>query len=374
MSVSNDLYTDPRVDKMCNTLSNMGFEVILTGCRHRKSPTLAPRKYRTKRLSLLFQKGSLFYAELNIRLFFYLLFRPCDILVANDLDTLLPNYLVSKIRNKKLVYDSHEYFCQMVTIIHRPFVRKMWHSIERFCFPKLKHVITVSPSIAEAYQKEYGVDVKVVRNIPPKGIPEITETRHTLALPEDKMIILMQGNDISPNRGGEELLEAMPHVAKEAVLLFVGKGHSIDFLKKRTEELNLQNRVYFVNRVTPEKLFNYTYLSDIGVSLEKATSLNQAYSLPNKIFEYMKAGTPVLVSNLPERKAIVNQYQIGEIAEDFEPQTIASALNRMISDNSLYQTYKENCSLAKEQLNWENEEKVIREVYSSLSLFDTHQS
>ena len=362
MSVINDLYTDPRVDKTCLTLVNMGFEVILIGCRHRHSPALLPRAYQTRRLRLLFKRGPLFFAEFNIKLFFYLLFKRCDILTANDLDTLLPNFLISRFRRKKLVYDSHEYYCNLISVIHRPFVRKVWLSIEKFCFPKLKHVTTVCDSIAQAYQKEYGVEVKVVRNIPPKANPPITENRATLALPEDKMIVILQGNNISEDRGAEELIEAMPYV-KDAFLLIVGDGAALPALKIRVKELGIAERVVFTGRVQADLLYNYTYLADIGVSFEKGNSLSYYYSLPNKIFEYMKANTPFISSNLPERVAIVEKYNTGIIIDDLAPQIIANAINEMTENKALYQQFKANCPLAAQELNWENEEQVIREVY-----------
>ena len=328
VSVLNDLYTDPRVDKVCRFLVRNGFDVTLIGCQYKNSPPLEKRPYSTKRLRLFFKKGPLFFAEFNLKLFFYLFFHPCDILTANDLDTLLPNFLVGKIRNKKIVYDSHEYYCNMITVIHKPLTKRIWKGIEKFCFPRLKYVTTVSASIAQEYQKEYGVEVKVVRNIPPKKKPSITDTRKSLQLPEDKKIVIMQGNHISRDRGAEELVEAMPFV-EGAVLLFVGKGEVLEMLKQRVLELNISDKVVFVDRVLPDKLFNYTYWADIGISFDKNVSPDHYYSLPNKIFEYIKAETPLIISNLSERSAIVNQYQVGIIIDELEPVAIAEAINEI---------------------------------------------
>ncbi|MDR2978938.1 MAG: glycosyltransferase [Bacteroidales bacterium] len=365
LSVLNDLYTDPRVDKMCNTLVDMDFEVQLIGCRHKCPPELQPRRYQTRRLRMFARKGPLFFAEFNFKLFFYLLFKRCDILVANDLDTLLPNFLISRLRKKEIVYDSHEYYCNMVNVVSRPRVRKVWHGIEKFCFPKLKHVITVSPSIAKAYREEYGVGVRVVRNIPPKATPLVTETRSSLNLPEDKMIVLMQGNHIGQDRGAEELVEAMPLV-KDAVLLFVGNGDVLEKIKLRAVELGVDDRVLFRGRVSPDQLFTYTCHADIGISFDKNVSLDHCYSLPNKIFEYIKAGTPVIISDLPERQLIVEQYQVGEIIGELTPENVAAAISRMIENPELYKQYKANCAIAAQTLNWEGEEMVIREIYGKL--------
>jgi hypothetical protein len=107
VSVTNDLVTDNRVSKVCDFLISEGFSVTLVGRKVKTSLPITGRNYRTKRFNLIFNKGPLFYLEYNFRLFFYLFFRKATILVSNDLDTLLANFLVSKVKNVKLVYDTH---------------------------------------------------------------------------------------------------------------------------------------------------------------------------------------------------------------------------------------------------------------------------
>ena len=227
----------------------------------------------------------------------------------------------------------------------------------------MKDVITVSQSIVDQYEQEYGIRPHLVRNIPPKATPPVTETRASLQLPEDKTIIILQGNGINEGRGGEELVEAMPFVGEKAMLLIVGNGTMITQLKNRVKELQLEHRVCFVPRVTPEMLFNYTYLADIGIALDRDLSMNLRFSLPNKLFEYIKAGTPMVVSNLIERARIVGQYRVGLIVEDFQPENIAEKINRLVNDKQLYDEMKANCKVAAEDLCWENEEKVLEEIY-----------
>ena len=362
LSVTEDLYTDQRMDKMSLFLHKKGFDVTLVGRCYGDSPVLEKRPYQTKRLRLLFRKGSIFYAEYTIRLLFYLLFKKCDLLVANDLDTLLPNYLVSKWRKKPLVYDSHEYFCGELSVVSKPISYKVWHGIEKFCFPKLKTVITVSQSIVDQYEKEYGIRPYLVRNIPPAATPLVTATRQSLQMPDDKTVLLLQGSGINEGRGGEEIVQAMQYLP-DCHLFIVGNGTVLPQLKKMSAEMHLQDRITFVPRQTPENLFNYTSLADMGMAIDTDQSANLRFSLPNKIFDYIKAGLPMVVSNLVERARIVRQYKVGTIAESVTPEALAAAVKEL-SDPELLAQCRENCKTAARELTWENEEKVLEQVYA----------
>ena len=166
VSVTNDLVSDNRVHKTCMSLTNMGFNVLLVGRLLPGSPILTPRSYSVKRMKLFFHKGFLFYACYNMRLILLLLFTSFDLLLANDLDTLPANFLVSRLKNKPLVYDSHEYFTEVPELVSRHKVRCVWEWLERKMVPKLKYAYTVSGSIAETYTNKYGVEFRTVRNCP----------------------------------------------------------------------------------------------------------------------------------------------------------------------------------------------------------------
>src|SRR4051812_41982571 len=133
ISVTSDLVTDQRVHRAASTLHAKGIDVTLIGRRKKDSADIS-REYKTVRFNLWWEKGALFYAAYNIRLFFYLLFHRADFLIANDLDTLLPNFLISKLKGKQLFYDSHEYFTEVPELTNRPAIKKIWKSIERFIF------------------------------------------------------------------------------------------------------------------------------------------------------------------------------------------------------------------------------------------------
>ncbi|MCR5115679.1 MAG: glycosyltransferase [Bacteroidales bacterium] len=363
VSVTNDLFSDQRVNKVCNSLVAMGFDVLLVGRCYSDSPDLAPRTYRTRRLRLLFRKGFLFYAEFNLRLFLFLLFHRCDLLVANDLDTLYPNFLVSRLKRKRLVYDSHEYFCGVPELVGRPRVQRFWRRIERRCFPKLTDVITVCQSIADLYDSEYPRPrkVNVVRNVPLRRTARPAATRAELRLPAERRIIVMQGA-INRDRGAEELVLAMHHIP-DALLLIIGGGDVLPELKSLVERENLSDKVWFIPRLAPEVLANYTALCDVGCSLEKDTNLNYRFCLPNKLFDYMNAGIPCVVSDLPEMARVVRETQVGLIVPETTPMAIADAINKLLNDQELYEQCSRNARQAAELLCWENEAAKLREIY-----------
>ncbi len=147
VSVSSDLSADQRVQKVCDTLVRNNFEVLLLGRKLSNSTRFSSNDYVAKRFKLWFNKGALFYANLNICLFFTLLFAKLDVLYVNDLDTLLANYLVSKIKGVPIIYDSHEYFTEVPELVKRPSVHRVWERIEGFIVPRLTYCITVTPQI-----------------------------------------------------------------------------------------------------------------------------------------------------------------------------------------------------------------------------------
>ncbi len=358
VSVINDLVTDQRVDKTCNTLVKLGFVVLLVGRRKKNSYNLPQRNYRMFRFNMIFQKGFLFYGFFNIRLFFLLLFTKADLLFANDLDTLLPNYLVSRTKRIPLVYDSHEYFTEVPELIERPFVQKTWKRIERYVFPKLTDIITVNRSIADLYQSEYHKELTVVRNISPLHSTANIKSRKELGLPEDKHIIILQGAGINMQRGAEEALEAMQFM-EDTILLIVGDGDVISSLKETAQQPEYRGKVMFVAKQPMAQLFHYTANADLGLTLDKDTNINYRYSLPNKLFDYIHAGIPILASPLIEIKRIIDEYQIGCTIDSHEPQHIAEKMHFMVTDTTARAVWKKNLKHAAEKLNWEAEEKTL---------------
>jgi glycosyltransferase involved in cell wall biosynthesis len=371
VSVSSDLVTDNRVHRACSVLHDLGMDVLLIGRKKKSSPALNNRNYQTKRLNLIFEKGPFFYAELNIRLFFILLFKRKALLYANDLDTLLPNFLVSKLSGTKIIYDSHELFTESPELVHRKRTQRIWLSIEKMIFPKLTHIITVNDSIAQAYKNRYQKDLLVIRNIPTKYHSGKHLSKVKLNIPENSFLIIIQGSGLNVERGIEEAVLAMKQL-DNVTLMLVGDGDVMPVVKELIQIHSLEDKVKIFGRRPYEEMMQFTMHADLGLTLDKPLSKNYEFSLPNKVFDYMHAGTPILASKLVEIERVIRTHKIGTILSEVSPDAIAAAINELKSKPELLKQQTEACRLASEIENWENErlklELLIRTVLTNYSL------
>lgn len=364
VAVTNDLSTDNRVHRTCTVLQELGYDVLLVG---RALPGSLPldRPYATRRMRLLFRRGALFYAEYNVRLFLLLLFARCGLVVANDLDTLPASFVAVRMRGKKLVYDSHEFYTEVPELVGRPAVRRVWLAIERRIFPKLRHIITVNDSIANAYAERYGKRPAVVRNIPmPRELGPLP-TRRELDLPEDRFILILQGSGINVQRGAEEAVEAMRELP-DCLLLLVGGGDAWPVLERMVKDLALSDRVRMLPRMPYERMMQYTRNADLGLSLDKDTNLNYRFSLPNKLFDYFRASIPALVTDLPEVAGIVRKYDAGIVLQHAHPDAIAHAVRALMADAPRREALRRNAIFAAASLDGSREQDALKAVLQGL--------
>ena len=365
VSVINDLVTDNRVNKTCMTLIECGYDVVLVGRKLSNSLPIPNWTFKTIRLKMIFKKGPAFYFFFNFRLFFVGLINKTDLFYANDLDTLAPMFLLSKLKKKPLIYDSHELFCEVPELKASRIKKSIWQKLEGYIIPKLKTCITVNDSIAKIYEAKYNVPFYIIRNISDFDQSFIPKSRVQLSLPEDKKIILLQGAGINVDRGAEELIDAMEFV-QNAVLYIIGSGDVWENLKQKVLfNKSIQNKVVLINKLPKSELINYTFNADIGLSIDKNTNLNYLYSLPNKIFDYIQAEIPILASRLPEIENVILQYKIGDFIDDHNPKTIANKLNEMLYSQQL-SSYKKYLAIAKKEITWKSEKEKLLTIIKNI--------
>lgn len=358
VTVSNDLSNDQRVHRICDSLAKNNYNVHLIGRKKKSSVPLIERNYSTERIKLMFNKGFLFYSCLNFRLFFKLLFSNFDILVANDLDTLPANALVKRIRRKKLVFDAHELFYEVPELNGKTFVKWFWRTIEKVFIRSADTYITVSPSIAEYYFSKYKIRFEVIRNLPLK-IEELKEYN------QRENLLIYQGA-LNKDRGIETLIEAMQYI-EGWKLIIAGRGDLESEFKFLAEKLNVNSKVQFTGHLDFISLRSLNQNCKLGFSLEKDSCLNYRWALPNKVFDYINSGIPVLCSNLPEIKRIIEQYYCGEMVESgISAEKLAEKIISLTSNSEKLIIYHKACIKAREELNWENESQNLLKIYNNL--------
>jgi glycosyltransferase involved in cell wall biosynthesis len=341
----------------------MGLEVLLIGRKSERKFLLNDLPYKTIRFNNPFRRGPLMYFVFNIQLFFYLLFTNADVLWSNDLDTLLPNFLISGLKKSKLVYDSHEYFTESV---YKKFSKKVWKILEKSIFPKLKNVITVNDSIKKAYNDKYKVPVTVIRNVPYKYVKVNVNTKPFL--PADKKILVMQGMGLNENRGAEEAVLMMQYLPEDFNLYFIGGGTIIGKLKQMVSNLKLESQIIFIDVLPYQKMMEYTRQCFLGLIFEKIDFTDEhLFALPNKFFDYIHAGIPVLSSMAVEIKLIIEKCKVGDFILSFDPEKMAEKIIDISHDEKTYNLWKQNTIVASNELNWENEEKILIRFMEYLS-------
>ena len=310
---------------------------------------------------MLFNRGPLFYLCYNTSLFFHLLFHRYDILVANDLDTLPANFIISGLKRKILVYDSHEYFTEVPELVNRKTVKRVWEFIERLIVPHVKHAYTVCDSLAEIYSTKYGINMIAIRNL-----PYLSRDLNQVVKPEltREKIILYQGS-VNIGRGLELVIKAMQYI-DDAVFWIIGEGDITDNLRKLVLKSGLESRVVFFGRMLPENLKLYTLRAGVGISLEENMGLNYYYALPNKLFDYINSCVPVLVSDFPEMGQLVRKYNIGVTTLTTDPQKLAEILRKMLNDQEQIRRWKSNLKKAALELCWEKEESKLIGFYRQI--------
>ncbi len=351
ITVSNDLSFDQRMQRHANTLVSEGYHVTLVGRKTRQSVPLNNQVFEQVRLNCFFEAGKFFYLEYNLRLFFFLLFSKAHIHLAVDLDTLLPNTLVAKMRNRKLVFDSHEYFTEVPEVYNRPMEKSIWEWVARACIPLTDLRYTVGEALAAVFKEQYGQTFYTIRNLPPKTISEIQK--------KEAKVILYQGA-LNKGRALEALILAMKEF--NGSLLLAGEGDESSNLRALVDANQLQEKVTFLGRIKPDELLKITQKAWVGYNLLEPLGLSYYYSLANKFFDYIQAGVPQLSPPFPEYQKLNGQCEVAVLVEA-DTKSILQGLQEI---ESRYDILVNNCKLASEKYHLGAESEKLVNLFKSL--------
>ena len=362
MAVTNDLVTDRRVDRHCRTLTEAGYEVVLIGRELPDSPSVE-RPYPTLRMTLRHRRSWRFYAEYNWRLAAMLRSMDINAVWANDLDTLPGCWLTARRKRCPLVLDCHELFPEVPEIRHKPVVKAVWQLVERL-IPNCNGLLTVCNSLADYYHTKYGVEMTVVRNL-----PEAPEAPEVLEAPVHRKppILLYQGA-VNVGRGVDWAIDALEWLP-DCRLVVAGGGDLLEEMKAYAASKPWTDRITFTGRLEPEKLEALTTALGIrssssrspkavGLVMLEDLCLSYHYALPNRIGDFVQAGIPMVVSNLPEMARVVKEYGIGEIMKAPGAQALAESVKKVLAHPWSEADFAE----ARKDMNWSKEKEKLLET------------
>jgi len=367
MFVLNPYVSDGRVRRTCRYLSSSGFDVVVIAESQSgvddESDIDGVRVIRLASGGWPTSKGR--FIKFMLRAAMRGAAIKAEIYHAFDLDALAPAVIASIWNRGSVVYEAHEYYVGLEALLGRPFTKMAWIIWEWLLIFIADRTITINNSIADKLRSRYGIQRPDVIyscaencNSKKNGL-----LRKRYDIQDQKLIALYTGI-LRKGQGLEILLEAFSEI-ESTELVIIGSGPMEDKLKEKWKMLKLERKVIFVGQVEYDELGDYYASADIGILLMEPEAENNRLALPNKFFAYLSAGLPVIVSDIPELRHFVGDYELGLVISPTKENTI-SAINNLASDKTLYQRCQANAVEFSSEFTWINEaEKYIR-IYSEL--------
>ena len=297
----------------------------------------------------------LFYAAFKCLLLKELFTTKADLYFAEEIYSLPFVKLRSIFGKSKVYYNSRELYAFLGGLRNRRFIQKIFVLIEKVLIHRVDLVLTTGEMDSEFLHNYYGItNTLVIRNIPKLSQPTSKiDIRKQLSINPKTKILLYQGVLID-GRGIELVISNLSKI-NDSVLVLLGDGERKQKWQDFAKEMNVSERVFFLGTIPQDELINYTAAADVGVCLIENISVSYYHALPNKLFEYIMAGLPVISSSLPQMKKIVDDYKVGRCVDLEKNENIDLAINKMLQSDEELQQYKNNCNKASKELNWDVE-------------------
>ena len=377
MLVRNAYTHDTRVEKEARTLTGAGYRVSILADAGRGLPERETRPeadvVRVARsgpplpgVRFVMHQASLARVLRDLR---------PDVLHAHDSNALVPVALAARALRVPYVYDAHDLWLgrprRERSRVYFALNQLYYTLVERFLVRRAAAILTVSPPIAQHLARRYGLpNVALVPNYPEP--PATIDARDIRALPGAEGLdastpLVLYVGGLMAGRGLEQLVDAMAHVERAALVL-LGDGVLADPLRQRAARAGVAGRVHVVPPVPSGDLVDVAASADVGVSPIVPSCLNYRYSLPNKLFQYMAAGLPVVASDFPQVREIVEAAGCGLLVDTRDPAEIAGAVNRILADRAEARAMGERGRQAvEERFNWSTAARALIDVYARVT-------
>jgi len=343
MAVTNDLVTDRRVARHAEALREAGCEVTLLGRND---------------LRVRSRRGWKFYAEYNLRLWWRLLRTECDVVWANDTDTLPAGFLAARMKGKRLVMDAHELFPEVPELVGREKVKRVWERIERHLMPKCDALLTVCQSIADYYREKYGVGMTVVRNL---GCRSAEEGESRPRTPDPGLRMLLYQGCVNKGRGVDWAIDALEWL-EDCRLVIAGGGDLLQEMKAYAARKPWAERIEFLGRLKPGELEPLTRQASVGLVMLEDMGLSYHFALPNRIGDFVAAGVPMVVSDLPEMASVVRRFNVGAVMDGTGARSLAEAVRKVLAR----EWNEAGFAQAREDMDWNKEKQKLIEIIEKI--------
>ncbi|WP_061320768.1 glycosyltransferase family 4 protein [Clostridium botulinum] len=386
MLLDNSFINDKRVYKEAQTLVKNGFDVTVI-CKNEIDESLPKEEeiegIKIKRL-FKYNLGTTVLVEKNLLAHFDLinnLSESFDVYHCHDTETWPIGYLLSKRDGAKFICDSHEYFPD--------YICKEWHTSDlKYELTKLlvrargeyikycDGAIAVNEVISEKLCNEFSLKDKPIVIYNTRSINESlkkynmgSEIRKKHNISQYKKIIVFSGT-VEPSRGVDLVIKSISYV-ENCVFIIVGgdKFNYIEKLQKIVQQYNVKDKVVFTGKLNNQELFDYGFSADLLIYLGLSTVKNMEYSAPNKFFDYIMAGKPMIISNLKFMSSVVTRYDIGEVIDikNIDFKEIGYKINSLIHSDEKLCKYSKNVLKIQSLFSWEEQEKKLIDFYKKIT-------
>ena len=310
-------------------------------------------------------RGPLFFWQAHRLFRREALARPAAVYHASDLYVLPALAVATRRHGSRLVLDARELYPHVDATARKPWARWAWSALEHRFLPRTDAVLAVNDSIADRMAATYGIERPVVtRNVPERQhVPRTDALRERLGIPAGQRIVLYQGL-VRAGRGLERLVDAMRDVP-EAALVVIGDGPTKRALQRQAADV-LGDRAHFLPHTPPGDLLHLTASADLGVHVPEPITLSIELALPNKLFEYLMAGLPVVVADIPEMRRVVERFDVGLVVDPYDRDGLAAALRRALSDETARARWRANAPTVFETFRPEQDKERLQAVYRRL--------
>jgi len=293
---------------------------------------------------------------------------PADVYHASDITALPACLLAARLRRKALIAELYELPLSQSWIVSRRLLNAASTLALRLMLPRCQGIIVTSPPFANEVRQRFGGSQPVViRNISPyQPLVASERLRQRLGLAADTRIALYQGG-LQPDRGLDAMVRAATHLDPATCIVLLGHGESQPELEELILKLGVSKQVKIAPAVPYAELQSWTASADIGIVTYRPGSLSVQLHLPNKVFEYLMAGLPVLTSHLEAVLELIRCYDVSQVVDSTEPAALGQAINAMLADRDGLARMRRNALAACQgELQWEAESSRLVELYREI--------